>query len=352
VNFAVTGADLATLPEPLRAFGSEAIADWSGEGAPRKRENASKSLSRLKQTAYAEDKVGWLACGYGPFRRLTGGSQAADQILYAERKAARFVSLFREDAALSSAEPWLVQLYNLGRDGDDPSLNALETVREALRSHFLLEPAELVVDARRALLRLGQGAPVPLTALSDGYRAMLALGLDLLRHLLSAFPSSLNPRLERGVVLIDELDAHLHPNWQRVIGGWLLDKFPQLQFIVATHSPFLTQVWPNSNFLLAETSSGEVGVSHDEREVLNWTVDQVMVELLGLESPRSVVFEQRLNRYTALRRERELREQDRKEFQQLELWASRALDSEDSGRQLLLSLVERLESSGHLRESK
>ena len=248
IHFAVTGSNLEALPDSIRPFGSEAIAEWSGEGTSQQREQSSKALSRLKQTAYAEDKLGWLGCGYGPFRRLTGGSQAADQILYTERRAARYVSLFREDAALSRAESWLVQLYNLGRDGDTFSVNALALVKQAFDSHFLLQPAALEVDARSATLKLGEAAPVPLTALSDGYRAMLALGLDLVRHMLTAFPNSIDPLAEPGVVLIDELDAHLHPNWQRLIGGWLLEKFPRLQFIIATHSPFLTQVWPGSNF--------------------------------------------------------------------------------------------------------
>ena len=344
IHFAVTGSNLEALPDSIRPFGSEAIAEWSGEGTSQQREQSSKALSRLKQTAYAEDKLGWLGCGYGPFRRLTGGSQAADQILYAERRAARYVSLFREDAALSRAESWLVQLYNLGRDGDSFSVNALALVKQAFDSHFLLQPAALEVDARSATLKLGEAAPVPLTALSDGYRAMLALGLDLVRHMLTAFPNSPDPLAEPGVVLIDELDAHLHPNWQRLIGGWLLDKFPRLQFIIATHSPFLTQVWPGSNFLLTESSPQCVTIDHDERNVLDWTVDQVMVELLNLRSPRSVSFEHRLSRYTELRNRRSLEGRDRDEWEQLRLWADAALHNDAGSRQLLLSLVERLQS--------
>jgi hypothetical protein len=342
VHFAVTGTRLEDLPDLIRPLGTESVGDFSGNGNSQEREKSSKAMSRLKQTAYAEDKAGWLACGYGPFRRLTGGSQDADQILYAERRAARFVSLFREDAALSRAESWLVQLYNLGRDGDESSTRSLEIVKHALASDFLLESAKLEVDARRATLALGNSTAVPLTALSDGYRAMLALGLDLVRHLISAFPTSLDPLSESGVVLIDELDAHLHPNWQRLIGSWLLDKFPRVQFVVATHSPFLTQVWPESNFLLREEEPHRVSITHDERETIDWTVDQVMVELLGLKSPRSLEFEQRLSRYTELRNRRNRRADEQGEWEQLQLWADRALQSDESARRLLQSLVDRL----------
>lgn len=71
---------------------------------------------------------------------------------------------------------------------------------------------------------------------------MLALAIDLLRWLILAFPNATDPMQCSGVVLIDELDAHLHPKWQRQIGQWLRLKFPNLQFIVATHSPFVAQV--------------------------------------------------------------------------------------------------------------
>jgi predicted ATP-binding protein involved in virulence len=54
-----------------------------------------------------------------------------------------------------------------------------------------------------------------------------------------AFPNSADPLKEEGTVLIDELDIHLHPMWQRQIPGLLRKIFPNLQFVVATHSPFI-----------------------------------------------------------------------------------------------------------------
>ncbi|MCU1499764.1 MAG: Chromosome segregation protein [Acidimicrobiales bacterium] len=344
VKFALTGPYLEALPESIRPMGTEVLIDWSGEeGTSKQREIITKSMNRLKQTAYAEDTVGWLGCGYGPFRRLSGGSQEADQVVFAGRRAARFVSLFREDAALSRVTSWLADLYNLGRDGDQAASETLAVVQSAIRDNFLLQPATLHVDARGATVQLGEMDPVPLGALSDGYRAMLALGLDLIRNIAGAFPQSPSPLEERGVVLIDELDAHLHPNWQRLIGGWLLDKFPNLQFIVATHSPFLTQVWPSSNFLLSQVGK-EVKLVHDARSVVDWTVDQVMVELLGVESPRSVRFEAKLDRYQALRRKKELDNAEASEFKQLDLWADEVLDDTHVSDSLISALVERLEN--------
>ena len=347
VGFAITGQDVESLPDGLKSAGPQTFTEWSGEGDPRSREQTSKVISRLRQTAYAEGKAGWLCCGYGPFRRLTGGSQDADQILYAERKAARFVSLFREDAALSRAALWLTQLHNLSRDGDHLASRQLDTVTNALRNDFLLERAELKVDARQATLAVGDAPAVPLTALSDGYRSMLALGLDLVINLVRAFPGSTDPLGERGVVLIDELDAHLHPNWQRIIGGWLLEKFPAVQFIVATHSPFLTQVWPDSNFILSRDGYGRVSVAHSAQRAVDWTVDQVMVDLLGLESIRSPVFEEKLARYSELRRRKVKSDAEAEEVRQLQLWAD-DVDNADGSTEVLRALIERLDRAGSL----
>ena len=73
-----------------------------------------------------------------------------------------------------------------------------------------------VTPEGRILFSLG-GQKVPTIALSDGYRSMLALTGDLVWRLLQAFPDSETPLQEEGVVLIDELDIHLHPIWQHEI---------------------------------------------------------------------------------------------------------------------------------------
>ena len=83
-----------------------------------------------------------------------------------------------------------------------------------------------------------ENTPIPVRQLSDGERAILALVLDLARRL-----SQANPRLEdpiaaaEAVVLIDEIELHLHPKWQRQIVHNLTATFPRCQFIATTHSP-------------------------------------------------------------------------------------------------------------------
>ena len=326
LHYLVTGEDPSLLPDTLpEAFRPTIplVLDWAGYGNRKEREKVSKSFGRLKQTAYAEGKPGWLACGYGPFRRLTGGSQDADRILYSRRKAARFVTLFREDAALTSATEWLISLHNTARDGDPASEAALTQVRRAFERDLLLERADLVVDARNARLSLAGRPPVPFTSLSDGYRSMLALGIDLLRWLIDAFPESGAPLAEHGVVLVDELDAHLHPRWQQRIGSWLLDKFPKLQFIVATHSPFLAQLATGAGGnVLLEDRDGEVMARNDLQSVGTWRADQVLTEIFGLRTTRAPGVQEALENYYLLGQQKRAGTLPRdkvEEFEQLEL---------------------------------
>ena len=91
----------------------------------------------------------------------------------------------------------------------------------------------------KPLLLIDHGATtIPVAMLSDGERGLLALVLDLTRRLAQANPELADPPAEaEAVVLIDEIELHLHPKWQRQIVRNLTSAFPQCQFIATTHSP-------------------------------------------------------------------------------------------------------------------
>jgi energy-coupling factor transporter ATP-binding protein EcfA2 len=325
-RYIVTGDAPERLPESLPeqyTYTVPVVVDWPGEGSSREREKFSKDMSRLKQTAYAEGKGGWFACGYGPFRRLSGGAQAADRILYSGRKSARFITLFREDAALANATEWLISLYNTGRDGNQMSQRSLEQIKKAFREELLPRPTELIVNAHSALLKVEQQEAVPFRDLSDGYRSMIALGIDLLRWTTVAFPDAETLTDQPGVVLIDELDAHAHPAWQRQLGHWLRRKFPSLQFIITTHSPFLAQVADElgGNVVLEQTVEG-VRKREEVESVEAWRADQILTDLLELPNTRSPEVERKVMRLQTLNQRRvALTPDERQEYEQLRLWA-------------------------------
>jgi len=92
-------------------------------------------------------------------------------------------------------------------------------------------------DGRQLWISRGS-TEIPARQLSDGERGTLALVLDLTRRLAQANPALVDPAAEAGaVVMIDEIDLHLHPKWQRQIVRNLREAFPRCQFIATTHSP-------------------------------------------------------------------------------------------------------------------
>lgn len=127
---------------------------------------------------------------------------------------------------------------------------------EETTSHFIPGFSHLEVTSEippRLIARKGEDS-LSLTQLSDGERGLIAVVFDLTRRLALANPNLARPTLEgEAVVLIDEIDLHLHPTWQRQIVHQLQEAFPRCQFIVTTHSPqVIGEVKANQVRLLSE----------------------------------------------------------------------------------------------------
>ena len=99
-----------------------------------------------------------------------------------------------------------------------------------------------------------------LDQLSDGYRTLLAIVIDLARRMAQANPHLENPIESEAIVLIDEMDLHLHPRWQQTVLLDLQRIFPNAQFIVTTHSPQVLTTVHQDNILLLETDT-EQGIA-------------------------------------------------------------------------------------------
>ncbi|MBF0308967.1 MAG: AAA family ATPase [Magnetococcales bacterium] len=141
--------------------------------------------------------------------------------------------------------------------GEDKVPFDLPVVREAIRQ-FLPGAEKIDFDrVRKEIVATIQGKTLPFSLLSRGQRDMMALVGDLAQRAVSLNPHLENPLQETpGVVLIDELDLHLHPKWQRNIVHDLKRVFPKLQFFCTTHSPVLIgEVKPEEIVFLEEPAS-------------------------------------------------------------------------------------------------
>lgn len=249
------------------------------------------------------DKEGWFSASFGPFRRFTGGDKEAEKLFYSHPSLARHLSVFGENIALTECLEWLGKLKFEQLDGNTRSGNLLEEIKSFINQEGFL-PHDVrfeEVDSKGVKFVDGNGVTVPVKALGDGFRSILSLCFELLRQMSVAWQSSSPFDVDgdgrsivrhTGVVLIDEIDAHLHPTWQRRIGFWLTRHFPGLQFIVTTHSPLVCHAAEHGSiFRLPTPGSGEKarmveGIEKD-RLIFGSVLDAYGTELFGSDVSRS-----------------------------------------------------------------
>jgi energy-coupling factor transporter ATP-binding protein EcfA2 len=191
---------------------------------------------------------GWFSASYGPFRRFTGGDQELEKLYASQPRLARHLSVFGEAVALTEALSWLQSLKfkQLEHDDEGDLLSPIVA--------FINQPGFLPHEVRfRDVTSKGvdfvdaKGFRLPVQDLSDGYRSVLSMTFELVRQMALRYGaaglfSADNTQVVRpGVVIVDEIDAHLHPSWQRTIGVWFRKHFPNVQFIISTHSPLICQ---------------------------------------------------------------------------------------------------------------
>ncbi|TYL46516.1 AAA family ATPase [Marinomonas sp. IMCC 4694] len=121
--------------------------------------------------------------------------------------------------------------------------------------------------------------------LSDGYRTTLAMVMDIAARMAEANPDVDDPLQTEGVVMIDEVDLHLHPGWQQTMLLDLMRTFPSVQFIVTTHSPqVISSVKPSSLRVIDWKDDKPVLIPIAFSEGAE--AQQVLLDVLGLKSPR------------------------------------------------------------------
>ncbi|MFF7470304.1 AAA family ATPase [Streptomyces sp. NPDC008092] len=265
--------------------------------------------SIARRGPWADSPAGWFSAAYGPFRRMAGGSGEVQRLMLASGPVARHTSLFHEDASLAEGVTWLIEQHLRALEGRGGA-QALKTFALALLGDGLLPDGYRIDDVDSEGLWVERyDSRFPLREMSDGFRTVAALVVDILKQLHDVFGDDLweSGRREAGggpialltpgVVIIDEIDAHLHVSWQRRIGPWLTAHFPRIQFIVTTHSPYICQAADPGGLIrlpgVDEARPPEV-IDPDlyDRVVYGSGDDAVLSDLFGLDTPYSERAEQ------------------------------------------------------------
>lgn len=232
---------------------------------------------------------GLICYGYGATRRM--GETLLKDRLSSENSA----SLFSDNATLINAEEWLLQTdYAIKSSSGKPHnrfkkefniiIEALKRILPDVRD-IHIAPADDFHSRPRAEFATPYGW-VSLSSLGLGYRTTITWMVDLAVRLFKRYPDSEDPLAESAIVLVDEIDLHMHPQWQRTIMEFLTERFPNTQFIVTAHSPLVVQAAQDANIVLLRREGDRVVIDNNPEIIDNWRVDQVLTSVFEIPSAR------------------------------------------------------------------
>jgi AAA domain, putative AbiEii toxin, Type IV TA system/AAA domain len=247
----------------------------------------------MSEAFFDEDGGAYFMLGYGATRR-TEAVSAAD---LAQRRRARSVrydrvaTLFEEHLALVPLSTWL------------PAWRAKNPDRykqvESLLNKLMPEAVKFTGEFEGGdFLFRHRTLKVPYTALSDGYRTYIGWIGDLLYHLSMGAPSGAKLVDSRGVVMVDEIDLHIHPAWQRTIIPTLARTLKNIQFVFTTHSPLVVGTVERANVFNVESGrAGTPVITRPDEETFGLSADQILrSEVFGLDSTRDPEFRKELDK--------------------------------------------------------
>jgi hypothetical protein len=234
-------------------------------------------------------------------------------------------------AELRNAEEWLLQTdYAASKPSEfqDVQKRRLDQVKELLLRalpegevkdiHFVVSAAAWAKARVEFETPYGQ---VPLRQLGYGYRTLIAWMVDFASRMVERYPDSPDPLAEPAVVLVDEIDLHLHPKWQRQLIGYLTVRFPKTQFIATAHSPLIVQAANavGANLALLKREGDHVVIENDPPALRGWSVDQLLTsELYALPSPYPAKYDELFLKREALLAKARLTKADERELGRLD----------------------------------
>ena len=272
-----------------------------------------------KRTVWA-DGYGWFSASFGPFRRFSGGDPGIDKLFVTHPRLASHLSAFGENVALGESLLWLqdLEIKKLEQDSEAEEIqNAVITFVN--KAKLLPHGARIAgVTSERVEIIDGYGTRVAVEEMSDGYRSILSLTFELMRLMFWAFgtdtvlkgiDATKGTMALPGVVAIDEIDAHLHPAWQQRIGDWFVNRFPETQFFVTTHSPIICRAARHGSVWVLPAPDSEEEARRVVGTELNRLIDGNVLdaygtELFGEEVTRSARSKEKLEQLARLNRRR------------------------------------------------
>jgi predicted ATPase len=243
------------------------------------------------------ESEGWLALGFPPLRMASWNPSVGPQGMGKKHPAAEDVLPLvhgETDSRMDDLKQWLVNTEAMSRkEGASPVDRA--QAAEILEKFFaivgeLTEGLEVrfkeITRDFRVMVKTPDG-DVPVESLSQGMTSLLSWVGILLQRLYEIHygdPDVSDPTQEYALVLMDEIDAHMHPAWQQALVGKLKKLFPKIQVLASTHSPLVVGGMPVDQVVrFVRSPSGEVTMAHIDEDMTLGRADQILTgDLFGL----------------------------------------------------------------------
>ncbi len=223
--------------------------------------------------------------GYGATRRVSK-SRRIEQSSRSSPRAARVMGLFDEDFTLRPLNAWLPE-YKADKRLKGRYTQAVDLINTLVgKGNWEFTGKQ---DEEGEYVFGKKGVEVPFPALSDGYRAFLGWLGDLLYHVCETCPDGKRLIENKGIVMVDEIDMHLHPKWQMTVLQSLAKALPNIQFILTSHSPLIVGALEWMNIILMKPGTKLSSTAKRiEMPVHGLDADQVLLtEFFGMESTRA-----------------------------------------------------------------
>jgi uncharacterized protein (TIGR02646 family) len=241
-----------------------------------------------------EPKV--LLLGYGATRLFARTENVAEAAAPVSIK-----NLFNPTAPLSDVEPWFANRSLVSKE-------RFEQVAVALKRLLMLDREDLISRGRGKIEARVFGTRLPVRQLSDGFQSVLALALDIMLTMFQRWPSMQDAE---GIVLLDEIEVHLHPRWKIELVKRLRNVFPRVAFLATTHDPLCLRGLNRKEIVvLRRDENHQVTALQGVPPIDELRADQVLTSLFGLTSTRGDKTNAMIAKYSRLlNKRRDAREQ-------------------------------------------
>ncbi len=284
------------------ARGRYVVELFRGEGEAEMKVNGASPLSTES----------WLAVGFPALRALTWSRADVRERFGLERgNPTDLLPLIRNepDPRFDKLKAWILELDHLGQraraDGqsDTRYLRQIEMLFEvitALTPGLRLEYQGVDPVTREVRVRTDDGV-VPIECISQGTSSLFGWIGVMLQRMFDVHPESDTPWNEPALVLIDEVDAHMHPAWQQLLGPRIRELFPRLQLIATSHSPLIVTSLRKEEVLVLHRVKQQLRAERPSVDMKGYRADQVLTShLFGLDSTLAPETQQALRTYTEL----------------------------------------------------